>query len=74
MMHIPRFRLRSAMLGIAFLALILTVFAQTILLRRAAVREELARATAEHERALAEAAARRAQTQVDFFRRQAEGR
>jgi hypothetical protein len=42
-MRLPRFRIWTLMIGIAFLALILTVIVQTVLLRRAALREELLR-------------------------------
>jgi hypothetical protein len=55
----PRIRLRSLMIGIAFLALILTVMMQAVLLQRAVVREEMYRAEAEMHRARAEAEARR---------------
>jgi hypothetical protein len=54
----PRIRLRTLMIGIAFLALILTVIMQAVLLQRAAVREELYRAEAEMNRARAEAETR----------------
>jgi hypothetical protein len=50
--------MRTVMLSIAFLALILALFVQTIRLQRAAVRAELLRAEAEQQRAEAEAAAR----------------
>jgi hypothetical protein len=45
-MRLLRFRLRTLMISITFLALILTVILQTILLQRAAVREEQLRAEA----------------------------
>jgi hypothetical protein len=54
-MQRPRFRLRTLMIGIAFLALILTVIVQAVLLRRAAAREQQLRAEAEQQRASAEA-------------------
>ncbi|MFI5456448.1 MAG: hypothetical protein ACHRXM_13445 [Isosphaerales bacterium] len=70
-MRLPRFRLRTLMITIAFVALILTVFMQTILLRRAAVRVEYfraeaaqQRAEAEQQRALAEANLQRARAAV----------
>ena len=53
-MRLPRFRLRTVMIGIAFLALILTVIVQGVLLQRAAIREQLLRAQAEMQRAEAE--------------------
>jgi hypothetical protein len=46
-MRLPQLRLKTAMVGIAFLALFLTVFVQSILLQRAMVREQLLRARAE---------------------------
>ncbi|MFO0889637.1 MAG: hypothetical protein U0790_10920 [Isosphaeraceae bacterium] len=49
-MRLPRFRLRTLMISIAFLALILTVIMQAILLRQAAVREQQLRAEAEMQR------------------------
>jgi hypothetical protein len=54
-MNLRRFKLRSMMLVIAFLALVLTVLVQAIELRRAAVRAELIRADAEWQRASATA-------------------
>jgi hypothetical protein len=45
-MRLLRFRLRTLMISIAFLALILTVIMQAILLQRAAVREAHLRAEA----------------------------
>jgi hypothetical protein len=45
-MRMPRFRLRTVVIVIAILALCLTIIRQTILLRQAAVREELLRAEA----------------------------
>jgi len=47
-----QFRLRTLMIVVAFAALILTVAMQGVLLRRAAVREEMIRAEAEHALAL----------------------
>jgi NhaP-type Na+/H+ or K+/H+ antiporter len=71
-MRLPRFRLRTLMITIAFLALILTVFIQTILIQRAAVRLEYfraeaaqQRAEAEQQRELAEANLQRARATVD---------
>jgi hypothetical protein len=49
-MRQPRFRLRTIMIAIAFLALILTIFMQSVFLRRAAVREQMFRAQVEQER------------------------
>jgi hypothetical protein len=48
-----RFRLRTLMITIAFIALLLALFTQTVLLRRAQVREELYRALAAESRAKA---------------------
>ena len=56
-MRLPRFRLRTLMISIAFLALLMTVFMQYVQLQRAAAREERSRAEAERNRALAEASA-----------------
>jgi len=53
-MRSPRFRLRALMICIAFLALILTVIVQAILLQRAAAREQLLRAEAQRHRAEAQ--------------------
>jgi NhaP-type Na+/H+ or K+/H+ antiporter len=61
-MRQPRFRLRTIMIGIAFLALIMTVIVQTVLLQRAAVREEMFRAEMMRERAVAEMLAHPAPT------------
>ena len=60
-MRLPRFRLRTVMISIAFLALILTVIMQGVLLQRTAVREEMLRAEADLRRAQAEAALKRAE-------------
>jgi hypothetical protein len=57
--------MRTVMLGIAFLALILALFVETIRLQRAAVRAELLRAESEQQRAVAEAEARRARAVLD---------
>jgi NhaP-type Na+/H+ or K+/H+ antiporter len=46
-----RFRLRTIMIAIAFIALLLTVVIQGFLLQRNVVRAELARAIAERDRA-----------------------
>jgi hypothetical protein len=62
------------MISIAFLALILTVFVQMILLQRSVAREQLLRALAERERAVAEAEALRARAQLELSRQQAEAR
>jgi hypothetical protein len=59
-MRLPRFRIRTLMISIAFLALILTVITQSILLRRAEVRAEVLRAEAALQRAEAEARYQRA--------------
>jgi len=58
------------MISIAFLALILTVFVQTVMLQRAIVREEWLRAMAEKQRAVAVAQAQRAQAALDLSRQQ----
>jgi hypothetical protein len=55
-MRRPHSRLRTLIIVIAFLALILTVLRQAVLLQRAAVREELYRAQAAQNQARAEAA------------------
>ncbi len=47
-MRLHQFRLRTLMISIAFLALVVTVVLQTIVLRRAAVREELNRSMMQH--------------------------
>ena len=59
-MRVPRIRLRTLMIGIAFLALILTVIMQSVLLQRAAVREQKSLAMERQHRAMAEAALRKA--------------
>ena len=68
-MRRPRFRLRTTMVGIAFVAVILTVIIQAALLRRAALTEHVLRTQVELQRAqhradvqriLAEAEMRRA--------------
>ena len=59
-----RFRLRTLMITIAFIALLLAVFTQTVLLRRAQVREELYRALAAESRAMAEQQRARAEQQI----------
>ena len=71
-MRLLRFRLRTLMISITFLALILTVIMQTILLQRAAVREEQLRAEGAFQMAVAlrksvqaEAALKRALAIVD---------
>jgi NhaP-type Na+/H+ or K+/H+ antiporter len=53
-MQLRQFRLRTLMIIIAFLALIVTVFVQTLRLRRAEISAELFRAVAEQSRAEAE--------------------
>jgi hypothetical protein len=55
-----RFRLKTVMIIVAFAALILTVVMQSVLLRRAAIREQLYRNQAERERDIAVAEAMRA--------------
>jgi hypothetical protein len=70
-MRLLRFRLRTLMISIAFLALILTVIMQAILLRRAAVREAQLRAEAEFQRArveMAEYVRRAAEAQAQWHR------
>jgi len=52
------------MITIAFIALLLAVFTQTVLLRRAQVREELYRALAAESRAMAEQQRARAEQQI----------
>jgi NhaP-type Na+/H+ or K+/H+ antiporter len=73
-MRLPRFRLRSVMISIAFLALILTVFVQAILLQRAVVLEQQMRADAERQRAMAEAQAQRVQIELERSRQQVQER
>jgi hypothetical protein len=70
-MRLPRFRLRTMMICIAFLALVLTVIMQAILLQRAAVREQQLRAEAEWQRATAEVSYQRARAAVDRILEQA---
>ena len=53
-MRIPQFRLRTLMIIVAFAALVLTVLVQTILLRRAAVTQQILQAEAEMHRRDAE--------------------
>jgi hypothetical protein len=53
-MRLRQIRMRTVMLSIAFLALILAVFVQTIRLQRAVAREQLLRAEAEQQRDMAE--------------------
>jgi hypothetical protein len=55
-MRMPQLRIRTLMISIAFLALMLTVVFQVILLQRATAREQLLRADAERHRADAEQA------------------
>jgi hypothetical protein len=59
------------MIGIAFMALVLSLIMQTVLLQRAAVREQQLRAEADLQRAQAEAEIQRAQAILDRFRQQA---
>ncbi len=73
-MRLPRFRLRTVMISIAFLALILTVIVQGVLLQRAAIREQLRQAEvekfqaeAEMQEAQAEAALQQAQARFREF-------
>jgi hypothetical protein len=49
-----RFRLRTVMITIAFVALILTIVMQSVYLQRALIREAIYRAMAEQQRAEAE--------------------
>jgi hypothetical protein len=65
-MRVPRFRLRTLIVAIAFLALGLTVIRQTILLRQSMLREELLRALAAQDRA--EAAQLRALLEANLQR------
>jgi hypothetical protein len=53
------------MIGIALMALVLTLIMQTVLLQRAAVREQQLRAEAEHQRAIAEEEALRARASLE---------
>jgi hypothetical protein len=64
-MRLPQLRLKTVMISIAFLALFLTVFVQSILLQRAMVREELLRAMAERDRAVAVRNYQRALSAID---------
>lgn len=73
-MRMPQFRIRTLMISIAFVALLLTVVGQAILLQRSMVREKLLRAEAEKLRAnaeqarvLAEAQAKHAQDALAEF-------
>jgi len=59
-MRQARFRLRTIMIWIAFLALVMTVIVQTVFLQRAAVREQMYRAEMMRERAMAELLEQRA--------------
>jgi hypothetical protein len=70
-MRLPRFRIRSLMIGVAFMALVLSLILQTVLLQRAAVREQRPRAEAELRRAQAEAETQRAQAILDRSRQEA---
>jgi hypothetical protein len=54
------------MISIAFLALILTVFVQALLLQRAVVLEQRMRVEVERQRAMAEAEAQRARAVLDM--------
>jgi hypothetical protein len=80
-MRLPQFRLRSLMIVIAFLALLLTLFVQTIFLQRAMVRSERYRAEtarfqaiAEMERQRAEATAAQMRAQNAFYLNQEKAR
>lgn len=64
-MRLPRFRLRTLMISIAYLALLMTVFMQYVHFQRAAAQEERYRAEAERNRALAAASAQRARAQAE---------
>lgn len=66
----PRFRLRTMMIIIAFVALILTVITQSFWLRQAAVRAEVNRAMAEQQRLEAELRFRQAQAAFERAERQ----
>ncbi len=59
-----RYRLRTLMIVVAFVALLLTVVMQAVLLRRAALREELSRAVAAQNLAMAERARIRAEQAI----------
>jgi hypothetical protein len=67
-MRLPRFRLRTLMISIAFLALVLTVIMQAFLLSSAVVREQRLRAEADLQRALAEEAMQRALAETNYLR------
>jgi NhaP-type Na+/H+ or K+/H+ antiporter len=67
-MRVPRFRLRTVMITIAFLALILTVIMQGVFLQRAAVREQMLRAEAELARAQADLRRARAEAALQQSR------
>ena len=69
-MRLPRFRLRTLMISIAFLALILTVIMQAILLRRGAAREQQLRAEIESQKL--QAALQGMQAEAAEYRRKAE--
>jgi hypothetical protein len=69
-MRSPRFRLRTLMICIAFLALILALFTQAILLQRSAAREQQLRAEALWRRA-SEARLQRASAEVNGLRSRA---
>ena len=80
-MRPPRIQLRTQMIGIAFVALVLTVIMQTALLRRAAYTEHVLRTEAtlqrakhmaEVQRILAEAELRRAIAETALQRAPAE--
>ena len=59
-----RYRLRTLMILVAFVALVVTVVMQAVLLRRAAMREELSRAVAAQNLAMAELARARAEQAI----------
>jgi hypothetical protein len=71
-MRLPRFRIRTVMIIVAFLALVLTVLMQAIMLQRAAVREQLLRAEAELRLAVARAELEQARAEAELKRAFAE--
>jgi hypothetical protein len=66
-MPLPRFRIRSIMIGIAFLALLLTTLGQAVSLQRAAAREQRLMAEIEMQRAISEERTLQAINEVKRF-------
>jgi hypothetical protein len=64
-MRRPRIRLRTIMVVVAFIAMAMTILVQYIELRRALIREELLRAKAENDKAVAQSELLRAQALLD---------